>query len=73
MSEVAALPLVERRVRFDAHMRELLLMSVADAGLEESDVDRYVDDAVTDQDVRNAVKEYALDYDLTIYGQGWMR
>lgn len=66
------LPLAERRVLFDAHLRELCLISVADAGLGEDDVDRYIADATSDGEVREAVKDYAYDYDLTIVQGGWV-
>jgi len=46
-------------------------MTVADAGLDESDVDRYVDDAHSERDIAQSVLEYADDYDLEVRGRGW--
>ena len=63
----------DERVRlFDTHLTRLCAITTVDAGLEESDVLRYVEDASTEDQVIRAVIEYADDYDLDLRGRGWV-
>jgi len=58
--------------KFEEQCQKLLGMTVADAGLDPSDVDRYVCDANSDSDIRDAVLTYASDYDLDVRGTQWI-
>lgn len=65
------LSLPERREMFDAALKKLCYISVADAGLSEVDIDRYVTDAITTVDIDAAVIAYADHYDLEVSGRAW--
>ncbi|MGH8159184.1 MAG: hypothetical protein ACREPQ_13760 [Rhodanobacter sp.] len=56
---------------FDKKLKEMCLITVEDAGLSPHDVQRYVGGAKNDIDVKNAVREYADDYDLEVVGTNW--
>lgn len=57
---------------FDQHLQRLCFLSVKDAGLDRSDVQRYVDGSASEADVIAAVREYADDYGLEVAGRGWV-
>ncbi|MEY2117268.1 hypothetical protein [Rhodanobacter sp. FW106-PBR-R2A-1-13] len=65
------LSLPERRELFDATLQKLCYISVADAGLSEMDVERYVDNACTPAGITDAVITYADHYDLEVSGRAW--
>jgi len=71
VSQAVELTRAQRHQLFDQKLKEMCFMTVADAGLDESDVDRYVDDAHSERDIAQSVLEYADDYDLEVRGRGW--
>ena len=56
---------------FDQHLKSLCMLSVHEAGLEDSDVLRLVGDATREGDVVAEVLTFASKHNLDVVGQNW--
>jgi len=62
----------DRVAAFDAMLQKMCLISVGDAGLDTDDVMRFADDATSEEEIKQAVLEYADHYGLDVVGRGWL-